>query len=106
MRISPEVEIALSVAATEAAKRNHEYFTVEHLLFALLHDDDTAKGVKHSGGDVKVIKTKLEKYLDELEPQDSGSDPTPSLGVQRAVRRAAMHVQSSGKEEVKGENVL
>ena len=67
MRISPEVEIALSVAATEAARRNHEYFTVEHLLFALLHDDETAKVVKHAGGDVKNIKAKLSKYLDELD---------------------------------------
>ena len=106
MRISPEVEIALSVAATEAARRNHEYFTVEHLLFALLHDDETAKVVRQSGRDVKKIKAKLAKYLDELDAQDGAADPTPSLGVQRAVRRAAMHVQSSGKEEVKGENVL
>ena len=105
MRISPEVEIALSVAANEAAKRHHEYFAVEHLLYALLHDDETANVVKHAGGDVKAIKKRLEQWLDEQDAVDA-TEPSPSLGVQRAVRRAAMHVQSSGKEEVKGANVL
>jgi ATP-dependent Clp protease ATP-binding subunit ClpA len=106
MRISPEVEIALSVAATEAARRSHEYFTVEHLLYALLHDDETANVIRHAGGDVKKLKARLEKHLDEQETVDGAADPQPSLGVQRTVRRAAMHVQSSGKEEVKGQNVI
>ena len=56
MRISPEVEIALSLAATEAARRRHEYMTVEHLLYALLFDEATAKVVRHAGGDVKALK--------------------------------------------------
>ncbi len=106
MRISPEVEIALSVATNEAARRRHEYVTVEHLLYALMFDDATADIVKNAGGDVKALKKKLEAFLDEMDQLDDDVQPTASLGVQRAIRRAAMHVQSSGKEEVKGANVL
>ncbi len=109
MRISPEVEIALSLAATEAARRRHEFMTVEHLLYALLFDDTTAQVVRNSGGDVKELKARLETFLaDQVEamPEASSTPPTPSLGVQRAIRRAAAHVQSSGKDEVKGANVL
>src|ERR1700722_1988065 len=111
MRISPEVEIALSLAANEAARRRHEYITVEHLLHALLFDDATALIVKHAGGDVPRLKKELERFLDEQLEQLGESDaisstPQPSIGVQRAIRRAAAHVQSSGKEEVTGANVL
>ena len=109
MRISPEVEIALSVAASDAARRRHEYLTVEHLLYALLFDDTTAAVVKHAGGDVPGLKKLLERYLEEeIEalPEESESAPTPSLGVLRAMRRAQTHVRSSGKEEVTGANVL
>ncbi len=111
MRISPEVEIALSLAANEAARRRHEFITVEHLLYALLFDDATALIVKHAGGEVMSLKKELEKFLDEqLEQIGSESSlsptPQPSIGVQRAIRRAAAHVQSSGKEEVTGANVL
>src|SRR6185295_18590960 len=66
MRISPEVEIALSVATNEAARRRHEYVTIEHLLYALLFDDGTADIVRHAGGDVKALKKKLETFLDEM----------------------------------------
>jgi ATP-dependent Clp protease ATP-binding subunit ClpA len=82
--------------------------TIEHLLYALLFDDATANIVRHAGGDVKSLKKKLEAFLDEMEALEEGAEvmPTASLGVNRAIRRAAMHVQSSGKEEVKGANVL
>jgi ATP-dependent Clp protease ATP-binding subunit ClpA len=109
MRISPEVEIALSLAATEAARRRHEYMTVEHLLYALLFDEATARVVRHAGGDVKALKAKLERFFDEqMESVHEGgaTPPSPSMGVKRAIQRAAQHVQSSGNEEVKGANVL
>jgi ATP-dependent Clp protease ATP-binding subunit ClpA len=109
MRISPEVEIALSLAANEAARRRNEFVTLEHLLYALLFDESTALVVKHAGGDVAKLKTSLESFLDtELAqvPEDEFETPTASLGVQRVIRRAYAHVQSSGKEEVKGQNVL
>jgi ATP-dependent Clp protease ATP-binding subunit ClpA len=106
MRISPEVEIALSLAAREAERRSHEYVTVEHLLYALLFDDETANVVRHAGGDAKAIRKRLEEHLDAQEGAPGSPTPTPSLGVQRAIRRAVSHVQGAGKEEVKGENVL
>ncbi|MGH7272421.1 MAG: Clp protease N-terminal domain-containing protein, partial [Polyangiaceae bacterium] len=112
MRISPEVEIALSVAANDAVRRRHEYFTVEHLLFALLMDETTANVVRHAGGDPQALKKRLDTFLSEqLEPIEAGDDenpaaPSPSLGVQRAIRRAVTHVKSSGKEEVTGANVI
>jgi ATP-dependent Clp protease ATP-binding subunit ClpA len=109
MNISPEVEIALSVAANDAARRRHEYVTLEHLLYALLLDEATANVVRHAGGDPVALKKRLEAYLsDQLEPlsDPNGSVPTPSLGLQRAIHRADSHVRSSGKDEVTGANVL
>jgi ATP-dependent Clp protease ATP-binding subunit ClpA len=109
MRISPEVEIALSLAANEAARRRHEYVTLEHLLYALLFDEATSQVVRHAGGDPAAIKKELEQFLtDQLEsvPEDAYTTPQASLGVQRAIRRAVSHVQSSGKDQVTGANVL
>ncbi len=109
MRISPEVEVALSLAANEAARRRHEYVTLEHLLYALLFDDATAAVIKHAGGDAEQLKKELDTYLEqELEamPEDHADPPMASLGVQRAIRRAMAHVQSSGKDVVLGSNVL
>ena len=106
MRLSTEVEIALTVAVNEATRRHHEYVTIEHLLLALLVDDATASIIRHAGGDVKALKRKLEKHLDEMDTVDDDVAATFSLGTQRALRRAQLHVESSGKEEVKGANVL
>jgi ATP-dependent Clp protease ATP-binding subunit ClpA len=109
MRISPEVEIALHVAANDAARRRHEYFTVEHLLYALLLDETTANVVRHAGGDPQALTKRLDAFLDEqIEklPEEGETAPTPSLGVQRAIRRAVNHVTSSGKKEVTGANVI
>ncbi len=109
MNISPEVEIALHVAANDAARRRHEYVTIEHLLYALLLDEATANVVRQSGGDPAALQKRLEAYLSEqIEPlaEETGNAPTPSLGLQRAIRRADNHVKSSGKDEVTGANVL
>src|SRR5579864_2933366 len=109
MKVSPEVEIAMSVAQSDAARRRHEYFTIEHLLYALLLDDTTAGIVRHAGGNPEALKKRLERYLsEELEslPEDASEAPAPSLGVQRAIRRAVNHVRSSGKDAVTGANVL
>jgi ATP-dependent Clp protease ATP-binding subunit ClpA len=109
MRVSPEVEIAFSLATREAARRRHEFVTVEHLLYALLFDEETAQILRHAGSDTTALKKKLERFLDHDVtplPESADSSPTPSLGFQRVVGRAAMHVQSSGKKELKGANVL
>src|SRR5215471_11448314 len=101
MRVSPEVEIAFSLATREAQRRRHEFVTVEHLLYALLFDEESAQIIRHAGGDTTELKKRLEKFLD-----DEDAPPTLSLGFQRVVGRAAMHVQTSGKKELKGANVL
>src|SRR5258708_30824750 len=109
MSISPEVEIALNVAANDAAQRRHEYVTIEHLLFALLLDEATANVLRHAGGDPAALKKRLDRFLtDQLEqlPGESFATPQPSLGVQRAIKRAVNHVKASGKEEVTGANVI
>ncbi len=109
MRVSPEVEIAFSLATQEAARRRHEFVTVEHLLYALLFDEETARIVRHAGGNVDELKKKLAAFLDDevpALPEDAEVTPTLSLGFQRVVGRAAMHVQTSGKKELRGANVL
>jgi ATP-dependent Clp protease ATP-binding subunit ClpA len=109
MRFSPEVEIALSVATNDAARRRHEYVTIEHLLYALLLDETTANVIRHAGGDPKVLKKKLDGFLsDQMEAlaEDSPVQPPPSLGVQRAFRHAHHSVKSSGKDEVTGANII
>ena len=109
MKVSAEVEIAVSLAAREAQRRRHDMTTVEHLLYALLHDDATTRILKKSGGDVQRIKAELERVFDEemdQAPEEHPLTPTPSRGFQRVLQRAAIHVESSGKEELRGYNVL
>ncbi|HEU5076296.1 MAG TPA: Clp protease N-terminal domain-containing protein, partial [Polyangiaceae bacterium] len=109
MKLSTELEIALSLAAREAQRRRHDLMTVEHLLYALLHDDETAETVTRSGGDVERIKRSLERvFEEEMATGPDGEDvlPAPSRGFQRVLQRAAWHVESSGKQELKGTNVL
>ncbi len=110
MKVSPEVEIACNLALREAERRRHDVMTVEHLLYALLHDDATAKVVRKSGGSVDKLKARLDRILrDELPSVPDGRGvitPSPSRGFQRVLQRAAFHVQSSGKEQLEGHNVL
>ena len=63
MRISPEVEIAVTLATREAIRREHEYVTVDHLLYALLFDDGVSRIVKNAGGNVSRLKKQLEDYM-------------------------------------------
>ncbi|MCA9628709.1 MAG: ATP-dependent Clp protease ATP-binding subunit ClpA [Myxococcales bacterium] len=109
MKVSAEVEIACSLALREAQRRRHDLMTVEHLLYALLHDEATARVVRKSGGSVEQIKSSLEQVFEEEMAKVPGSgevSPAPSRGFHRVLQRAAIHVESSGKEELKGHNVL
>ncbi len=109
MKVSAEVEIACSLALREAQRRGHDMMTVEHLLYALLHDDASAKVIRKSGGNIPEIKKALEKLLDEefpTVPEGLSANPSPSRGFQRVLQRAAIHVESSGKEELTGRNLL
>ncbi len=109
MRVSPEVEIAFGLAASEAERRRHEFMSIEHLLFALLFDSDCARVLRGAGGDVDAIRRKLDRHLDAEVPKVPESvdfSPSPTVGFQRVVQRAAIHVRSAGKDEVKGRNIL
>ncbi|MBF6567264.1 MAG: ATP-dependent Clp protease ATP-binding subunit ClpA [Candidatus Binataceae bacterium] len=107
--ISRELQVTLQLAMTEAANRRHEFVCLEHLLYAMLHDATTSNIIRHCGADLDSLKLKLLLYLDhEVEqlPQDEKVSPRYALGVQRVLQRAALHVQSSGHQEINGGNVL
>ena len=110
MRISRELEISLALAVSEARRRRHEFLCIEHVLYALLHDADVAEIVRHCGGRRRrALKRELERIFDEkLQRLPNGADVAPeqTLGFQRVIQRAAAHVQSSGKDEILGRNVL
>jgi ATP-dependent Clp protease ATP-binding subunit ClpA len=109
MRLSADLQISVSVALSEAANRGHEYAGLEHLLFALLHDKQTAEVIRNCGGDVGALKQRLDKHLSEnVEALAEGQrrSPQPTLGFQRVLSRAAAHVEGAGKDEVQGYNVL
>src|SRR3990170_2529070 len=104
-----ELEQTLHNALGEASKRRHEYATLEHLLMALVDDEHGSKVMSACGVNRDELKATVKHYLDnELGAlvADSATDPTPTSGFQRVVQRAILHVQSSGRDEVTGANVL
>ena len=106
---SRDLESTLHNALAEASKRRHEYATLEHLLLALIGDTHASVVMKACGVDLDELSAQVTRYLDtELGSlkADSSVDPSPTAGFQRAVQRAILHVQSSGREEVTGANVL
>lgn len=107
--LSKELEASLNVAFNEARNKRHEYITVEHLLLALLDNSSASSVLKACGADLSRLKTELSQYLDENTPvfhDDQLGEVQPTLGFQRVLQRAVFHVQSSGKKEVTGANVL
>ncbi|MDD9885096.1 MAG: ATP-dependent Clp protease ATP-binding subunit ClpA [Gammaproteobacteria bacterium] len=107
--LSDELEATLGHAVTIARKQRHEVITVEHLLFALLDDRETRRAIISCGGRIDTLKKRLAGYLQTEVPllvEGSEREPQPGLGFQRVLQRAIMHVQSSGKKEVRGANVL
>ncbi|QLC21079.1 ATP-dependent Clp protease ATP-binding subunit ClpA [Parasphingopyxis sp. CP4] len=104
-----ELEQTLHNALAEAANRKHEYATLEHLLLALTDDDHAAQVMTACGVEISELQEAVAVYLDnELEALriDGATDPSPTSGFQRVVQRAILHVQSSGRDEVTGANVL
>src|SRR5271167_2514953 len=107
--ISRELQVTLQLAMTEAVNRRHEFVQLEHLLFAMLHDVTTTTILKSCGADLDALRRKLAHYLDEqVERMPKGEEVSPryAIGVQRALQRAALHVQSAGRQEITGGNVL
>src|SRR5690349_2063935 len=104
-----ELEQTLHNALGEASRRRHEYATLEHLLIALVDDEHASKVMTACGVARDDLRASVKQYLDnELGAlvADSATDPTPTSGFQRVVQRAILHVQSSGRDEVTGANVL
>ena len=107
--LSRNLEQTLHRALSFASERRHEYATLEHLLLGLADDTDAATVLRACGVDLDKLRQELGEFLDKDLPglaTDRPGDPKPTAGFQRVVQRAAIHVQSSGREEVTGANVL
>ncbi len=107
--LSSELEFCLNEAFQNAREHRHEFMTVEHLLLALLDIPRVHEILKACDTNVTQLRRQLSEYIDEatpLMPVDEEADVQPTLGFQRVLQRAVFHVQSSGKKEVTGSNVL
>ena len=107
--LSRNLEQTLHRALSLASERRHEYATLEHLLLGLADDSDAATVLRACGVDLDKLRQDLAEFLDkDLSglATDRAGDPKPTAGFQRVVQRAAIHVQSSGRDEVTGANVL
>jgi len=109
--IAQELEVSLHMAFVEARQQRHEFITVEHLLLALLDNPSAAEVLRACAASIEDLRKSLVSFIKENTPTVSGTeevDTQPTLGFQRVIQRAIMHVQStgSGKKEVTGANVL
>ena len=107
--LSSELEYCLNEAFQQARTKRHEYMTVEHLLLAIVDVPTVTEILKGCGADLARLRRDLEQFIEESTPrlpEGSEQDVQPTLGFQRVLQRAVFHVQSSGKKEVRGENVL
>ncbi|HUP49427.1 MAG TPA: ATP-dependent Clp protease ATP-binding subunit ClpA [Thermoanaerobaculia bacterium] len=101
--IAKGLQESFEFAVNEALRRRHEYVTLEHLLFALLHDRDAAVVVRACGGDVEVLKKQLDDFMTktyEEAPEEVTVQPVLTTMLQRVVQYAQLHAQSSGRKEV------
>ena len=107
--IAQELEVSLHMAFVEARQKRHEFITVEHLLLALLDNPTAAEVLRACGANMDELRKSLTQHIAEQTPRiaaDREVDTQPTLGFQRVIQRAILHVQSSGKKEVTGANVL
>ena len=109
--IAQELEVSLHMAFVEARQQRHEFITVEHLLLALLDNPSAAEVLRACSANIEDLRKNLSQFIKENTPTVGGTDEVdtqPTLGFQRVIQRAIMHVQSAsnGKKEVTGANVL
>ena len=108
--LSKELEITLNLAFKSASDNKHEFMTVEHLLRALLDNETASNILKSCGCDLNALRSLLDDFIQSTTPITNGSESKAetqaTLGFQRVLQRAVFHVQSSGKQEVTGANVL
>ncbi|MEO7726545.1 MAG: ATP-dependent Clp protease ATP-binding subunit ClpA [Burkholderiales bacterium] len=106
--IAQELEVSLHMAFMEARQKRHEFITVEHLLLALLDNPSASEVLKACAAEIDDLRKLLSEFVTEHTPilTTEDTDTQPTLGFQRVIQRAILHVQSSGKKEVTGANVL
>ena len=107
--IAQELEVSLHMAFMDARQKRHELITVEHLLMAMLDNPSASDVLKSCGTNIDKLRNDLNDHIEEHTPIVDGKDEVdtqPTLGFQRVIQRAMLHVQSSGKKEVTGANVL
>ena len=107
--IAQELEVSLHMAFMDARQKRHEFITVEHLLLAMLDNPSAAEVLRACAANIDDLRKKLSDFIDRHTPRVPGEadvDTQPTLGFQRVIQRAILHVQSSGKKEVTGANVL
>ena len=107
--IAQELEVSLHMAFVEARQKRHEFVTVEHLLLALLDNPSATEVLRACGVKLDNLRKALAEFVQQHTPTVAGHDEVdtqPTLGFQRVIQRAILHVQSSGKKEVTGANVL
>src|SRR3979409_2162650 len=107
--IAQELEVSLHMAFVEARQKRHEFITVEHLLLALLDNPTAAEVLRACAANIDELRKALGDFIAAHTPTVAGTeevDTQPTLGFQRVIQRAILHVQSSGKKEVTGANVL
>ncbi len=115
MRLSDDLQISLSLAMSEAGRLGHEYAGLEHLLYALTFDDEASEILRHAGANVRRVQERLADYLAEeivglegLDGLDGETifEPRLSLAAQRTLARAAVRVEGTGREEIRGSDLL
>ena len=108
--LSKDLEQTLNGAFKEARAKRHEFMTVEHLLLALLDNTTAIEVLKAVGADIEQLRKDLTEYIETTTPLipagDAEAETQPTLGFQRVLQRAVFHVQSSGRKEVSGAQVL
>lgn len=107
--IAQELEVSLHMAFMDARRKRHEFISVEHLLLAMIDNPSAADVLRACGANLDQLKKQLGDFIDEHTPTVPGEtevETQPTLGFQRVIQRAILHVQSSGKKEVTGANIL
>jgi len=98
--IAQELEVSLHTAFVEARQKRHEFITVEHLLLALIDNPSAADALRACGAQLEALRHELTRFTQEHTPrvaEDVEAETQPTLGFQRVIQRAILHVQSSGK---------
>lgn len=107
--IAQELEVSLHLAFVEARQKRHEFITVEHLLLAMTENPSGSNVLRACGADLDELRATLTKHIDQHTPcfsDNEEADTQPTLGFQRVIQRAILHVQSTNRKEVNGANIL